>query len=448
MSWDQLGQELALVMETQTAMAAHWGGAVFSALLGSVFSAATVTLVAMPTTRLTVLRDDAQGAHRDALNRYLKNPIRIRSRWLVGRVACTAMTAVLIGQAILPLNEGWALPIAVLGTLATYGLLTEVTTSLVRRHPSKAAPFLLRLLFPFEMLLAPVAWPLEWIARLTGKLIPHREEDARYREHEVGLLLEEGQRDGTLEEERVQMLKNMLEFEDLMAVEVMVPRTSVTAIDAETTLEEALRVISSKGHSRYPVYRESVDNIIGLLYAKDLFRVVEDQNLQGKKVGEIVRTPVNFVPEAKPVSALLREMRARRLHMAVVVDDYGGVAGIVTLEDIIEEIIGDIRDEHDVEEDPIVELGNGGMLVDAAMAIDDLSEMLGTEFADEGDFVSLGGWIIHRAGRVPEPGAELEAWGMRFIVREADERKISKVEIHRKDGQSVPPRAQEPFVAT
>ncbi|MFW5739616.1 MAG: hemolysin family protein, partial [Myxococcota bacterium] len=244
----------------------------------------------------------------------------------------------------------------------------------------------------------------------------------------------------TLEQERAQMIKNVLEFEDLMTAEVMIPRTSVTTIDAETTLEDVLKIISAKGHSRYPVYRESVDNIVGLLYAKDLFRVIDHTDIRTAKVEGFLRSPVNFVPEAKPVSALLREMRARRLHMAVVVDDYGGVAGVVTLEDIIEEIVGDIQDEHDLEEDPIVELGNGAVLVDAAVPIDDLSDLLGTELPDEGDFVSLGGWIIHQAGCVPEPGAQVEACGLRFIVREADERKISKVEIRRKEGPTIPPR--------
>lgn len=444
MSLDDLTRGMAAAVEVQSSMAAHWAGALSAAVLGAVFAAGTATLVGMPLTRLTVLCEEASGRQRDALNRYLRNPTRVLSRWLVGRVACTALTAVLIGKAVHPMVDLWALPIAVLGTLATYGLLTEISTTLARRRLSRSAPFLLRVLYPFEMITAPLAWPLELAAKLSGKLLPQVEADSRMREHEVGLLLAEGQLDGTLEEERVQMLRNILEFEDLMAAEVMVPRTSVTAIDAETTLEQVLHIISAKGHSRYPVFRDSVDNIVGLLYAKDLFRVIDDTDIRTAKVHGLIRSPVNFVPETKPVSVLLREMRARRLHMAVVVDDYGGVAGIVTLEDIIEEIIGDIQDEHDLEENRIVELDDGGVMVDAALPIDDLSDFLGTELPDEGDFVSLGGWIIHQAGRVPELGAEIEACGMRFIVREADERKISKVEIHRKDGQSVPPRPEEP----
>lgn len=435
--------QVSAAVQTQTSMAGVWTGALCAAILGAVFAAGTATLVGMPLTRVTVIRDEVKGRARDALTRYLTNPTRVLSRWLVGRVACTALTAVLIGTAAQPLVGAWALPIAVLGTLATYGLLTEITTTFARRSVARSAPLLLRMLWPFELLTIPLAWPLEVVARLSGRLMPLGDAaDGRLTEHEVGLLLAEGQRAGTLEQERAQMILNVLEFEELTAAEVMVPRTSVTAIDAETKIEDVLPIISAKGHSRYPVYRESVDNIVGLLYAKDLFRVLDNTDLRSAKVEGFIRTPVNFVPETKPVSTLLREMRARRLHMAVVVDDYGGVAGIVTLEDIIEEIIGDIQDEHDVEEDPIVELKDGGVMVDAAVPVDDLWRFLKTEIPDDGDFVSLGGWIIHQAGCVPEAGAEVEAHGFKFVVREADERRICKVEIHRKDGQSVPPRAE------
>jgi len=390
-------------------------------------------------TRLTVMRDDMTGAGRDALDRFLANPTSVLSRWLVGRMVGASLTALLFGNAARSLGDRWALVLAVLGTLATYGVFTEMVSSVALGSPSRVAPFFLRLLRPLEWLTLPFAWPLEFAARLSGRVVRRPDEVARLREHEVGLLLAEGQLDGTLKEDRAQMLKNMLEFDDLMAVEAMIPRTSVTAIDAETTLEDALRIVSREGHSRYPVFRDSVDNIVGLLYAKDLFRVIDEADWRMAKVGGITRSSVIFVPETKLVSSLLREMRARHLHMAVVVDDYGGVAGIVTLEDIIEEIVGDIQDEHDVEESPFVVLPDGGVLVDAAVPIDDLADYLGTELEDEGDFVSLGGWIIHRAGRVPVQGAEVDAWGLRFVVREADERKISKVEIHRMDGSTVPP---------
>ncbi len=426
----QFSNELSVVAATQSGMSGHWIGALVSSVLGAVFAAGTSVLGGMPLTRVKAWRQEAEARSGAALGRYLEDPTRVLSRWLVGRIVCTALTAVLIGDAVRNLSALWAVPIAILGTLATYGLLTEVVTAIARRNPARAAPLLLRLLRPVELLTAPLAWPIASVARLSGRLMPPAAPpDGRTTEQEVGLLLAEGQRAGTLGEEHAQMIQNVLEFTDLTAVDVMVPRTKMIGVDAEMSIAKVLEIIAREGHSRYPVFRESVDNVVGLLYAKDLFRVLDDTNVHNAKVQSFVRTPVNFVPETQPISRLLREMRARRLHWAIVVDDYGGISGLVTLEDIVEQIIGDIRDEHDVEEDPVVDLGDGRLLVSAAIPVDDLAQLLDTEFPEEGDFVSLGGLIIHEAGRVPAAGEQIEAYGFRFVVREADERKISKVEV-------------------
>jgi CBS domain containing-hemolysin-like protein len=409
---------------------ANIGIALAAATLGSVFAAATTTLGGLPITRVSVMADESVGDSRQALLRYLADPTKILSRWLVGRVVCTALTAVLIGDTVHRLAASWAVPFAVLGTLASYGLLAEIATSIARRNQEKSVPFLLRVLRPIELLTIPVALPLAAIAKFTRRLVPPGEAiDGRTTEHEVEMLVAEGQKAGTLGEERAQMIQKVLDFNDLSAVDVMVPRTSLCAIDSTTSIDEVLRVITSNGHSRYPVFKGSIDNIIGLLYAKDLFRVMENGALRNTSVEQLIRTPVNFVPETKPITSLLREMRDRRLHMAVVVDDYGGVSGAVTLEDIIEQIIGDIQDEHDDEENPIVDLGDGRIVADAAVPIDELSRFLGVELPNDGDFVSLGGLLVSHAGHVPQAGTELEAFGVRFTIREADERKVSRVEI-------------------
>jgi CBS domain containing-hemolysin-like protein len=211
----------------------------------------------------------------------------------------------------------------------------------------------------------------------------------------------------------------------------MVSRTRVCAIEVETPLPDVLRVVASEGHSRYPVYRDQVDNIVGLLYAKDLFRLLKDDKLEATSLGDLVRAPVNFVPEMQGVSSVLREMRARRLHMAVVIDEFGGVSGIVTLEDILEVIVGEIRDEYDTEEAPIQDLGDGRLLADAAVSVHDLSAYLGAEIPDSGDYESLGGLLIHQVGKVPAVGTHIEAFNLSFVVRDSDEKRIAKVEIIR-----------------
>ncbi|MBI5533230.1 MAG: HlyC/CorC family transporter [Deltaproteobacteria bacterium] len=410
----------------------NWVGAIVAALVGAVFAAGRSTLGSAPPSRVSALVDETKGAAHEALERYQRNPSRTQSRWLVGRVSCTALTAVLIAGAVSSLPFTWAVVVSLLGTMVTYGLFAEIATTLAHRNPDRALPVLLRVLRPFELLFAPVGAPLAAISGLIARWLPAPSPvDGRTTEHEVELLLAEGAKSGTLGEERAEMIQNVLEFTDLTAVEVMVPRTSLTALAVDTRLDDVLKAIILNGHSRYPVYRGSIDNVVGLLYAKDLFKVMNDASARGEPVSRYMRTPVNFVPETQPVSALLREMRARQAHMAVVVDDYGGVSGIVTLEDIVEEIIGDIQDEHDAEENPIVDLGDGRVMVNAAMPVDDLARFLDVEIPDEGDFVSVGGMVVSRAGHVPASGAEVEAFGLKFIVREADKRRVSKLEVSR-----------------
>lgn len=398
-------------------------------VVAALFCTADAVWSSLSSTRLAVLGEEVRGWGRRAVLRYMQDAERVLARWLVGRLVATVLASVLLLFAFYPSWGLWSVLWATLATVLGIGLLTELGKAIARHWMPSSAWALAQGLYSLELLVLPLSFPLWIAAKVFGKLLPPLPTDSKLREHEVGLILQEGQRDGTLELERAQMLKNILEFEDLMVSEVMVPRTKVTAIDAMMPLAQVLAVVSEKGHSRYPVFRDSVDNVVGLLYAKDLFRIFDEPGFDDKTAGAVMRRAVNFVPETKPVSVLLREMRARRWHMAVVADDYGGVSGIVTLEDIIEEIVGDIQDEHDKEQDRIELLDDGSALVDASIPIADLAEYLGVEFPDEGDFVSLGGWMIHRAGRVPEPGATIQACGLTFVVRQADERRVIKVEI-------------------
>jgi len=215
---------------------------------------------------------------------------------------------------------------------------------------------------------------------------------------------------------------------------VMVPRSKVEGIDIVTPLERVLQIVTESGHSRYPVYRDQIDNVAGLLYAKDLFKVLEEHRLKNTALKEIIRHPANFVAESQPLSSLLKEMRARREHLAIVVDEFGGVSGIVTLEDVLEEIVGDIRDEHDEEEAAAIEdLGDGRLVADATVSLRELCAYLGTDLGDEAlvDGESLGGMLMDHLGKVPAVGTAVSKFGLDFIVRESDDKQIGKVEIIR-----------------
>ena len=417
-------------------------GALGCAAVGSIFATIDAALSSLSQGRLSALQEQATGLSKSALDHYLKDPTSQHSRWLVGRVVFMALASVLIAETVSPFVPSWSVALlGALGAVATYGTFAEIGINLARR---RADHFTLRLL-PFirllELVVLPLAAPIAMLGRWTARLVASDPPaDARLTETEVEWVVAEGQKHGSLGREPAEMIRNVLELKDLVVRDVMVPRTRVSAIEVTRPIPEVLKIVASEGHSRFPVYRDKVDNIVGLLYAKDLFRLLKDVRLQSRPLMDLVRAPVNFVPETQGVSSVLREMRSRRLHMAVVIDEFGGVSGIVTLEDILEVIVGEIRDEYDTEEAPIQDLGDGRLLVDAAVSVDDLSAYLGVKIPVEGDFESLAGLLIHRAGEVPAIGTHVEAFELSFIVREADEKRVIKVEIVRPRGLSeVPP---------
>jgi CBS domain containing-hemolysin-like protein len=332
------------------------------------------------------------------------------------------------------------LPLAVLGAVLTYGTFTEIVGTLARRRPERVGAMALSFLRPLEWVLVPLADPLAIVGRAVGRRVPKaRTVDARVTETEVEWAISEGEKAGAIANEPAEMIRKVLDFKDLTAREVMVPRRHILAIELATPLREVVALVSSQKHSRYTGYRESIDNIVGLLYAKDLFALVRDRRLETTKLVDTIRTPVMFVSEHQSAAKILQDMRSRRLHMAIVSDEFGGTAGLVTLEDIIEEIVGDIRDEKD-REAPIQSIGDGRVVADASVSIAELEQALGKTLPDDGEFESLGGLIVSRAGRVPQVGATVQVDGLKLIVREADETRVVKVEI-------VPVRAAPPAPA-
>ena len=407
--------------------------ATLPALGAAVFGAASASLAALSGARIAAVRDSVEGGRKRALDRYLTERRKIETRYLVLRVLGIAISAVLMAQALLTRDGSWGAVVAALLALVAYGLPAEMLKAFVLRNPDWSAPFLLRVLRPLEWLVTPVAVPLTTLAGLVtrgptdGSIPPP---SAQVMENEVELVINESEQTGAIDHEQSEMIRNVLDFGDLNAGDVMVPRTQVMAFEPSTPVDELLRCAKESGHSRYPVYRDRIDNVIGLLHTKDLLgQLTQVEDLDALKIDSLIRTPAVFVPETRSASSVLKEMRAGRHHMAIVIDEFGGMAGIVTLEDLVEEIVGDIRDEHDGEEPSIVEREDGSLLVDAAVAINDLEPYLGTELPDERDYHSLGGFLVDRLGRVPGVGTRLVAHGHEFVVRDANPRRVAKVEI-------------------
>ncbi|HSN97867.1 MAG TPA: hemolysin family protein [Candidatus Nanopelagicales bacterium] len=408
------------------------GAAVLSAVLGSLFVGADTALNSLSATRLGALIDQASGATQAAYERIQRDEDKLRSRYLLGTIVTTTLTAVffdMVFEGRFPLH---AVYLAVGATTVLCGLLYAISATLGRRYADKGAPLAARFLRPLEMPLLVLAGPIGWIS---ANLRPKEgaPSDPRVTEAEVEMLVDEVEKSGLFGREPAEMIRNVLEFADLTARDVMIPRSRVESIEVGTPIDKAVEIVTESGHSRYPVYKDQIDNIVGLLYAKDLFKATGERGTRAGSLREIVRTPANFVAESQPLSSLLKEMRGRRQHLAIVVDEFGGVSGIVTLEDVLEEIVGDIRDEHDEGEEPaaIQDLGDGRLVADAEVSMSDLSAYLGADIDKDGEYESLGGMLTHHLGKVPEVGTAVSKFGLRFIVRDSDERHIGKVEIVR-----------------
>jgi len=228
-----------------------------------------------------------------------------------------------------------------------------------------------------------------------------------------------------LEEDQRQMIRGVVELSDTTVKEVMVPRTDTVFLSAGASKEELLVCICESEHSRFPVYQDTVDNVIGILHVKDVFKAIINDNPFSIK--ELVRKPF-FVPVSKHIDDLLRELRRKKVHIAVVVDEYGGVSGIVSMEDIIEEIIGDIQDEFDHETDDIVDLGSGNWLCDARVNLEFLAEETGLHLPSD-DFDTLGGLVFDLFGKVPVKNEKITYKDYDFIIHEMDGHKINSIKI-------------------
>lgn len=417
--------------------------AIASAIVGALFAAADTALTSLSPTRLAALIEQAEGPDKAAFERIRSADAKLRSRYLLGRILSATITSVLTLLFFLPHYPAVAAWVTFGVTVGVTATLYEVSTTLARKHADRVAPLAARYLRPLEIAMLPLAIPLSWL----GAAISREETDAppdpevaeakvEMLEAEVEMLVEEGARSGLFGREPAEMIRNVLEFQDRTAKDAMIPRSRVEALEVSMPLEKVLQIVSESGHSRYPVYREQLDNVVGLLYAKDLFKVLEEHRLKKTSLREIVRSPANFVAESQPLSSLLKEMRGRRQHLAIVVDEFGGVSGIVTMEDVLEEIVGDIRDEHDAEESPpIQDLGDGRVMADAAVSIRDLSAFLGAELSPpdtvpDGEH-TLENLLTEHLGKIPEKGTSVSKFGLRFIVRDCDEKHIGKVEIVR-----------------
>jgi len=373
----------------------------------------------------------------EGLSLWLQKPNRLLTTILIGNALAVIFASVLATSVALDFSfsYGWSQKLAVgYGTAIVTVLILVFGEIMPKTYARKNA----------EKISAICSEPLRWIAKLLSPLsqvlvVPANlliqvfggkglKGTPLFTTQEIGTLIEVGAREGALDDEEKRMIQSSLEFGETIVREVMVPRIGMQCVDINDEREEIFKKITEMQYSRVPVYRGNVDNIIGIVYTKDLLTALRNAELI---IMEDIMRQAYFVPETKKISELLEEFRKGRMHLAIVVDEYGVTTGLVTIEDLIEEITGEILDEYDVEEETIVKLADGTAIVYAKEDLDKINEELGLELP-AGEFDSLGGLVVDLFGRVPRAEEEINFGNLKFVIQEADRRKIIKLKIVKK----------------
>ena len=417
--------------------------------LNGVFVAAEIALVSIRRSRVEQMVDEGRrGARR--VRRLVGDPGRFLAVIQLGITfigfLAAAFAGVSLSDTISTLLQGWGLEagtanaIGLVLVTVVLSLFTIVFGELVPKTLALAHPegFALALAAPVDVLgriFRPVVAVLTWTTeKIAGMFGAHVSNDVQISAEELRLIVERGGEQGILEAEEEQMINAVIELGDRRVHEVMVPRIDIAAMPATATFDEAIGTFVQEGHSRVPVYEETVDEVLGILYAKDLLPFLRESAGPRPELRTLLRTPV-YIPESMTVDDLLHEFQRRKVHIAIVLDEYGGTAGLVTIEDLLEEIVGEIQDEYDTEEPMVVRLSDDEARIDGRASVDELNEIFedgaDLELEDEEEYDTVGGLIYHRIGGIPSPGDRVEVDGLTLTVESTDGRRVGKVLVVR-----------------
>ncbi len=398
---------------------------VLGLLVSAFFSAAETALVSANRTRLSHRADAGDARARRALD-LLEEPRRLFGATLVGNTLANVFLTTLATLWFEHRYGEWVVPWLVIVLTVVLLVAGEIVPKAIAR--ARADELTVRLAGPldtlhrlFQPLIGAVNAVATGLVRLVGvKATPA---PALLNRQDFQLLLDESEETGQVAPGQGRILSRVMDFGETSVREAMRPRTDIVAVESGTTVRDMIQIIREKGFSRIPVYRDDLDQIVGIVHLFDLFRAPSrDLPIDG------LLRPVDFVPEAKPCDELLREMRARRRAIAIVVDEYGGTAGLVTTEDLVEELVGDIRGEEEAMTAPIRPLDGQRWAVDGSVRIVDVNEALDVELP-EGDYETLAGLFLERFGRVPQPGDTLQVGAVRLEVLSADARRIHSLAV-------------------
>ncbi len=413
-------------------------------ILGAVFASVSHSLRHMSRSRLETLAERGKNPAMLARVRAILDDVEGHEAVVaLPRVAChlvSVVAAVLWIAALTGVDDPtWVERVAGLGvaSVAVWLLGVVIPYSIAEHAGERTVLSASRAVRAWYLLLTPARGLVRFIDEVVRRLAGSEARD-EHEEIEAELLqvVEEGERGGRLDETERDMIEAVVEFRSTTAEQVMTPRTEVDALEYTDDRDEAMRFIDEHGHSRVPVYEESLDKVVGILYAKDLLRWIVNHEGNGKRfnLGDILR-PAVFIPESKTVRELLAELLAAKVHIAVVADEYGGTAGLVTIEDIVEEVFGEIQDEYEDEEDEReieLDAGSKSAAIDARFHIDDANdelEDLGLELPESDEYDTVGGFVVVTLGRIPEPGEEFAHEGVHVTILEAEPTRVVRVRV-------------------
>ncbi len=375
---------------------------------------------------MSMVEEERRGAV--ALLRLVEHPEEFLNPVLFLLLLCHLVAATLVGIVFEGLFGTWGVVVATTFEVVVIFVTAEaVPKTFAVQNPDRAA------LIVAPVVSAIVRFPLvRVLARtligMSNVIVPGKglKKGPFVSEEELLAMAEVAADEDVIEREEQKLIHSIIEFGDTVVREVMIPRPDMVSVEARASLTDVMEVVMAAGYSRIPVYEQGIDDIAGLVYAKDLMRATRDGR-SSEPVRDLVR-PARFVPETKRVAELMPEMQHEKAHMAIVVDEYGGTAGLVTLEDLIEELVGEIVDEYDVEEAKVEPLANGDVRVNARMPIDELNDLLGAEFP-EGDYDTVGGLVYFLLGHVPAEGETVDYDGRQLRAERVQGRRIGRVRI-------------------
>jgi putative hemolysin len=404
-----------------------WVLAAVFVVLGSLLALAEASLTRMTRVRALTLQEEGRR-NASLLVRMESDPPRYLNSVYLAVMLVQNGSAIMVAILAEKTFGGLGVTVASLVFTLLYFVVVEAMSKTFGvLHSDQVALALAPLVFFLGRVLS---FPTRLLIGLANVLLPGKglRQGPFVSELEIRSMAEVGSEEGSIEEEEKELIHSIFEFGDTIVREVMVPRPDIIAVEDDKTLRDVQALVLTHGYSRIPVYHEDLDNVTGIVFAKDVLKALH----QGKvdmPLRDIAR-PAHFVPESKKVADLLREMQKEKFHVALVTDEYGSVTGIVSLEDLLEELVGEITDEYDLEEPEMVEVADGVYRVSGKTPIDDVNELLGTELPD-GEWDTLGGFVLDLFGKIPESGEEVSFQGLTFKVEEVRGRRIATVLITR-----------------